>query len=449
MKRRTVSLANVLALMSMLVLCAVVAWSVPRLLNSRESAEPEAVLQEVMELIEAQYVTDVPREQLIKGALKGMTDTLDIHSRTYTEDEWRRFSSMSEGREPGIGIRFAKIGEAVVVLRVIPESPADDAGLRAAEQIRSLAGHEIVAGASAQDVKSFILGAGTTFEIEVSDWPDATATRKIDVTRGAYKLESVFSRVIQPDEFPETAAGGRLDAIGYLQILTFNHQTGEDFRDQLSDLLDRGVGGLVLDLRGNGGGTLQEAVKVVASFLETDRVLTSVYRDASRFYPTLDPVLAPDRPVVVLVNGGSASASEVAVGALQDYRRALVLGEHSLGKGVIQTVYKLASRETGVKLTTARYLTPAGRSLQKKRQKPRNAMERGGIIPDVVLPISARDWRDIMELRDRQTMPGSVARALQAHPKSFRTIPEGFRDRQLDAAIAYLATGRRPVTALK
>jgi carboxyl-terminal processing protease len=205
----------------------------------------------------------------------------------------------------------------------------------------------------------------------------------------------------------------------------------------------------VLDLRGNGGGTLKEAVSVVASFLEADCVLTSVMRDASRVYQTKGKVLAPDRPLVVLVNGGSASASEVAAGALQDYRRALVLGEHTLGKGVIQTVYSLGSRESGVKLTTARYLTPAGRSLQKKRREPRSAMERGGIIPDVVMAITDREWRDVIEVRDRWSMPAAVVTAMQGHPAVFRSIPEDFRDRQLDGAIVYLATGRRPRTELK
>ena len=444
MSRCRVLAVNVVSYVSMVVLGLGVAWAASEFFAKKSPSEPEAVLSEVMELIEQRYVSDVPREQLIGGALRGMTETLDMYSRYYTESEWDRFSAMSEGSEPGIGIRFARVGDAVIILRVIPESPADTARLQSATQILEIDGQTLSDDVTASEVKAMIGRAPLTFVLGVTEWPIAGKTRSVTLTRGAYKLESVYSRAIPAIEFCEEARGGRTDSIGYLHVSTFNHQTADDFREQLSDLLDQGVGGLVVDLRGNGGGTLAEAVSVVASFIDTECVLTSVMRDSSRVYPTKDEILAPDRPLVILVNGGSASASEVAAGALQDYRRALVLGEHTLGKGVIQTVFKLGSRESGVKLTTARYMTPAGRSLQKKRRKPRNAMERGGIIPDVVIPLSDREWRDVLEVRDRWTMSEAIVRAMQEHPDVFRSVPEDFRDRQLDGAVVYLATGRRP-----
>lgn len=388
--------------------------------GSRELGED--TYREVMSLIEEHYVTDVDRDELIFGAVKGMADVLDRHSRGYTPEEWRRFSDSSEGRSHGIGIRFGLIDGWLRVFHVFPRSPAARGGLVEGDRLVAIDGEEIARGTTPSMARNSIVGESGTrvrFTIEALE---SGRRREVEIVRGSYGIPSVTSG--------RRGTDGRL---AYIRIANFTQSTADEFHRELERMEEQETDGILIDLRDNPGGSLPAAVAVVGSFVKTDRVLTSVYRKGSRTYPALQHVVVPDRPVAILVNDGSASASEIVAGALQDFRRALIVGEHSYGKGLVQKVFTLRSRETGVKITTARWLTPAGRTIQRRHDDD----VRGGILPDLVVAMKKSDRRWVRETWSRLELKPFVIEMLDRDPDQVH-LPDAFRDLQLDAAVAAL-----------
>ena len=384
----------------------------------------ESTYREVMEIVEREYVDGVSREELLYGAVRGMLETLDPHSRGYSPDEWAAFRTNSEGRNPGIGIRFGRLGGRPTVLRVIPGSPAERAGLETGDRLLSVDGEPLDPAIRPRQVKHLITGpSGTKVTFDVRSWA-GEATRTVVVERGAYKIETVVAREAR-------------DGIAYLRVESFNHETGDDFRSRLGELIKASPSprGLIVDLRGNRGGSLDSALDIVGCFLEADRVLTVVRRERADIYPTEGDVLVPTLPLCVLVDGESASASEVVAGALQDYKRAMVIGEQTWGKGVVQNVIPLRTAPTGIKLTTSRYYTPSGRGLQRQTHDASQILERGGIIPDVTVEVGP-DERDRIRESWRFHDIDDWLVALMREDDSFRDHPFDEPDPQLDAATA-------------
>ncbi len=318
--------------------------------------------------IKASYVEPVEDEVLIRGAIDGMLAALDPHSAYIDGAALERLNTMIDGNYQGLGISVQMDDGAVKVVSPFKGSPADAAGIKAGDYITHLNGR-LIYGLELDDAVAQMRGpAGSTVELSIfregRDEPfDVT------VTRGVIELEPVTH---------ELAEGN----IGVISINEFSRDVGADVNTALRSLREQAGGqlaGLVLDLRMNPGGSLDEAVALSDLFLDSGEIVSqrgrerrdSVYYEAETVYRG---DVAAGIPMIVLIDAGSASASEIVAGALQDQHRALIMGERSFGKGSVQTLLPL-TRDSALKLTTARYYTPSGRAVQE-----------GGIEPDIRVP---------------------------------------------------------------
>ena len=318
--------------------------------------------------IKSSYVEEVDDDVLIKGAINGMLAALDPHSTYLDGAALERLETMIDGNYQGLGISVVMEDGAVKVVSPFKGSPADKAGIKAGDYITHLNG-KLIYGLELDEAVAQMRGpAGSAIMLTVFR-SGAEEPLELSVTRGVIDLEPVTH---------ELSDGG----IGVISVNEFSRDVGADVRAALESLRKETAGrlnGLVLDLRRNPGGSLDEAVALSDLFLTEGQIVSqrgrhsrdTVYYDAETSYRG---DAAAGIPMIVLIDAGSASASEIVAGALQDHRRALVLGERSFGKGSVQSLLPL-SRSAALKLTTARYYTPAGRSVQE-----------GGIEPDIRVP---------------------------------------------------------------
>ncbi len=351
------------------------------------------VFARVLSYVEANYVEDVDERKLVYGAVKGMMRTLDPHSDFMTPEEFADMRADTDGEFGGIGIEINDDGGVIVIVEPIPGSPAERAGLQAGDRIVAIDGVAIK-GRPGGETSARLRGRpGTSVKlsIERKGWE---SPHVMTLGRELIHVQAVESRLLEP-------------GIGYVRIKQFQERTDEEVLAALVKLrADSGgnLTGLVLDLRGNPGGLLDQAVKIADLFLDDGVIVSTVGRGGKK----LEEELAHEAgtwdsfPMVALVNGGSASASEIVAGALQDHGRALVIGTQTFGKGSVQSVYELADG-SGLKLTVARYFTPSGRSIQEK-----------GITPDVVV-----EQLDSGKLKDAKVgEPGQRERDLDGHLKN-------------------------------
>ena len=334
---------------------------------------------EVFGAIKHGYVEPVEDKQLIAHAISGMLSNLDPHSAYLDTDSFKELQVGSRGEFGGIGIEVGMEDGLVKVVSPMEDTPADRAGIRSGDLIFKI-DDTMVKGMTLTDAVKLMRGKPRT-EIRLSILRK-NENRPIEVTlrREVIKVQSVKSRMLD-------------EGYGYLRVAAFQENTAPSVVKHLNDLLKPGVlKGLVLDLRNDPGGLLHSAVGVSSAFLPPKTLVTSTdgrVPDAKHLYYTLpEDYLRNDRekdyikslpaeaykvPIVVLINGGSASASEIVAGALQDHKRAVIMGTASFGKGSVQSIVPLPG-DTAIKLTTARYFTPSGRSIQAK-----------GIEPDIVV----------------------------------------------------------------
>jgi len=333
------------------------------------NASPEfAKLFATYQRIKASYVEPVEDEVLIRGAIDGMLAALDPHSAYLDGAQLERLETLIDGNYQGLGISVLMDDGAVKVVSPFKGSPADAAGIKAGDYITHINGKLIYGLELDQAVAQMRGPAGSAIELKIFR-PGRDEPFDVSVTRGVIELEPVTF---------EMKSGG----IGYISVNEFSRDVGVDVNNAIVSLR-RGNGGrlngLVLDLRRNPGGSLDEAVALSDLFLSQGQIVSqrgrnrrdSVYYEAESVYRG---DAAAGVPMIVLIDEGSASASEIVAGALQDQRRALIMGERSFGKGSVQTVLPL-TRDSALKLTTARYYTPSGRSVQE-----------GGIEPDIRVP---------------------------------------------------------------
>jgi len=332
-------------------------------------ASPEfARLFATYQRIKASYVEPVEDEVLIRGAIDGMLGALDPHSAYIDGNALERLNTMIDGNYQGLGISVQMEDGAVKVVSPFRGSPADQAGIKAGDYITHIDG-DLIYGLEIDQAVSQMRGpAGTDIELTIFR-PGREDSFEVVVTRGVIELEPVTWSLVEGN-------------IGHIQVNEFSADVGSDVRQGLSELQDEAGGrltGLVLDLRRNPGGSLDEAVALSDLFLSEGQIVSqrgrnrrdTIFYDAETVYRG---DVAEDLPIIVLIDEGSASASEIVAGALQDHNRALVMGERSFGKGSVQTLLPL-TRDSALKLTTARYYTPSGRSVQE-----------GGIAPDIRVP---------------------------------------------------------------
>ena len=318
--------------------------------------------------IKASYVDEVDDEVLVRGAIEGMLAALDPHSTYLDGASLQRLETMIDGNYSGLGLSVTTNDGAVKVISPMRGSPAEKAGVKAGDYITHLDG-QLIYGLELDEAVSRMRGeAGTDIRLTIFR-PGRDEPFDVTVTRGVITLEPVTSD-LKP---------GR---VGLITVNEFSRNVGRNVNDAIKELRRKAGGkltGIVLDLRSNPGGSLDEAVALSDLFL-SDGVIVSqrgrIKRENAVY--NAETVYKGDAaagiPMVVLIDAGSASASEIVAGALQDRHRALVMGERSFGKGSVQTLLPL-TRDSAIKLTTARYYTPGGRSVQE-----------GGIEPDITVP---------------------------------------------------------------
>ncbi|MBN2647614.1 MAG: S41 family peptidase [Thiotrichales bacterium] len=315
---------------------------------------------EVYERISTDYVDQVDDKKLLEGAISGMLSSLDPHSSYLPPVDAKEMEEHTRGEFGGLGMEVGMEDGFVKVISPIDDTPAQKAGIRAGDLIIKL-GSEPVKGKTLGDAVKIMRGKpGTKLELTVvRKGEDAPLT--IELTRDVIKVRSVRQRMLKDD-------------IGYVRISQFQVRTGQDLAKALETLeKDNGkpLSGLVLDLRNNPGGVLGAAVEVSDAFLEKGLIVYTEGRvnNSQMRFEAENGDLMNGKPIVVLVNEGSASASEIVSGALQDQKRAIIAGRDTFGKGSVQTLMQL-NNGAAMKITTARYFTPAGRSIQAEGIKP-------------------------------------------------------------------------------
>jgi carboxyl-terminal processing protease len=324
-------------------------------------------MSEVYRTAAAYYVDDVPTERLMRGAITGMLERLDPHSVYIDAKRMQRVSEAFNASFEGIGITYELIDgpderDTLAVLTVINGGPSADAGLRSGDRIVAINGTSAV-GYSHDEVQSTLKGpSGTAVALTVRR-PGRTEPLPVRVERGDVPLRTVVAAFMANDR------------TAYIKINRFARTTYEEFIRALTQLDQRGMERLVLDLRGNAGGLMEVAIQVADEFLSDDQLIVSARSRHDEFtqsnYAT-GGGLFEDRPAIVLVDERSASASEIVAGALQDHDRALIIGERTFGKGLVQRQYRL-NDGSALRLTISRFYTPAGRLIQTPYGKDRAA----------------------------------------------------------------------------
>ena len=315
---------------------------------------------EVFGRIKGAYVEEVDDRKLLESAIKGMLSDLDPHSTYLAPKDYERLEESTSGEFGGLGIEVGTEDGFIKVISPIDDTPAQKAGVRAGDLIVKL-GEQPVKGMSLEEAVKLMRGKpGTVLTLTIVR-EGQSAPIEIDVERDIIKVTSIKSRMIE-------------NGYGYVRITQFQADSGSQFAQALKDLEKEYGGaldGLVIDLRNNPGGILQAAVEASDALLSEGLIVYTEGRIQSsrlRFNAKAGELMA-DTPIVVLINGGSASASEIMAGALQDHQRAVIMGTQSFGKGSVQTVIPLDETHA-IKMTTARYYTPDGRSIQAKGIRP-------------------------------------------------------------------------------
>ncbi len=322
------------------------------------------IFSDVLERVQQNYVKEVDTNELIYGAIEGMLDSLDAHSSFLKPEIYKELQVETKGSFGGLGIEITIRDGILTIVSPIEDTPAFEAGLKASDRIVKISG-EFTKGMSLIEAVKMMRGKkGTKITITIAR---EGIDEPFDVTlvRAVIKIRSVKSKRIDED-------------YGYIRIVQFQEKTGRDLKAALKRIeaeIEGGIKGLVLDLRNNPGGLLDQAVKVADEFLSSGKIVYTDGRMSSQKMEFYAHPLAEkhDYPIIVLVNGGSASASEIVAGALQDHHRAVVLGTPSFGKGSVQTIMPL-NDGSGLKLTTAQYFTPNGQVIQAQ-----------GIQPDILV----------------------------------------------------------------
>ena len=395
----------------------------------KETYENIELLTNILNIVQKNYVDEVSFDQMFEGAITGMLASLDPHSAYLTPDLYKELQVDTKGSFGGLGIEIAVRNGMLTVVSPIEDTPAYRAGIQSGDHIVKIDGELTKDMSLIEAVKKMRGKKGTKIELSIAR---EGATDLIDVTlvREVIKIRSVKSRVIEP-------------GYAYVRITQFQEQTTEDVKRAIDTMAKEGeVRGLILDLRNNPGGLLAQAVRVSDLFLDSGLI---VYTDGrlesqrQKYYAhkaeTYDGF-----PIVVLVNGGSASASEIVAGALQDHNRAIILGTQTFWKGSVQTILPL-EQDAALRLTTARYYTPNGRPIQANGIEPDIVMENRVLVAKAEIPPEQSG-----AIRE-ENLPGHLE-AEEARPEQRTSVQSGAggadrgNDPQLDHAVELLKSWR-------
>jgi carboxyl-terminal processing protease len=359
-------------------------WLTPEVSADAETYEKLKVFTEVLNQVNRGYVEEVDSNELVYQALKGMIKSLDPHSAFLTPDDYSEMQVDTRGEFGGLGIQIGIRNSVLTVIAPIEDTPAWQAGIQAGDMIVKIE-DEFTKDMTLQDAVSMMRGPkGQPVTITIMR-EGLKEPKPYTIVRDIIKIKSVRSRVLE-------------EGIGYVKINQFQERTAGDLDRALGKLTDQEMQGLVLDLRNNPGGLLRSAVDVSSQFLPGEKLVVYIQgRNGGRNeYHSSGKAFSDTVPMVVLVNQGSASASEIVAGALKDWNRAVVIGVQTFGKGSVQSVIPL-SDGSGLRLTTARYYTPQGVSIQNT-----------GITPDIEVKIKPTDGAVAHQVFREKDLKGSL-----------------------------------------
>ncbi len=322
------------------------------------------LFSEALSIVQKNYVEEPDSQELVRGAIKGMLTSLDPHSSFMSPDMYKEMQIDTQGEFQGIGITIGIRDGILTVIAPIDDTPAYRAGIQAGDKIVMIEDQTTKDMTLMEAVKLMRGPKGTDVTITIAR-KGAPERIKVTITRDVIPLHSIKTKDIDP-------------AIGYVRITQFQKKTSSEFTDALAKIHEEKgdtFKGLILDLRNNPGGLLIAAIEVADVFIDSGAIVTTKGRlkNQNFSYNAKAKGTEPEYPIVVLVNGGSASASEIVAGAMQDYKKAILIGTTTFGKGSVQTIYRLGDG-AGMRVTTARYYTPSGRSIQAT-----------GIEPDIIV----------------------------------------------------------------
>jgi carboxyl-terminal processing protease len=323
----------------------------------------------IFEKVSKEYVEEVDKQKMTDSAINGMLTSLDPHSYYFTDDELQDFISQTEGQFGGIGVEIMYEDGAIKIISPIDDLPADKAGIKAGDYIISVEDELVKILGFNKAVKKMRGEPGTKVRLKIAR-EGLNLPMDLEITREIVKIKAV--------KFKND------NNIAYVRISTFNENTIDELKKAFNELTQKTkLEGIILDLRNNPGGLMDQAIKVTEYFIESGTIVSTKGRNASNnstFSANIFADKAPKINTVVLINSGSASASEIVAGALQDHKRAIILGTKSFGKGSVQTFVKLNER-SGMKLTTAKYYTPKERCIQAE-----------GIEPDIKVELAKVEY---------------------------------------------------------
>ncbi len=347
---------------------------------------------DIFERIRVSYVEEVSEKELIESAINGMLQSLDPHSSYLPPEDFDDMQVQTRGEFGGLGIEVTQESGFVKVVTPMDDTPAARAGILPNDLITAVDG-ESVMGLTLNEAVDLMRGpVGSEIIITIAR-PEEAEPFDVSLTRETITIAAVRSRLED-------------DAV-VLRVTTFNEQTFESLETQLAEQVEAAggidkVAGFVIDLRNNPGGLLNQAISVADAFLDSGEIVSTRGRDArdSERHNAAEGDLAQGKPIVVVINGGSASASEIVAGALQDHRRAIVVGTQSFGKGSVQTIMPVQG-DGAMRLTTARYYTPSGRSIQAL-----------GVAPDII--VEQREPEEVAEEAEEGAETPNVAELLRS-----------------------------------
>ncbi|KZD04833.1 carboxyl-terminal processing protease [Thalassospira sp. MBR-102] len=341
---------------------------------------------DVFEQVKSKYVEEVDDKQLIEAAINGMLTSLDPHSSYLNMDNFEEMQVDTRGEFGGLGIEVTMEEGFVKVISPIYDTPAEKAGLQPGDFITHIDGKPI-RGLGLNEAVEMMRGKVNTDIILTIMRKGETAPFDVTLTRAVIKIQSVRSEA--------------KDDVGYIRITKFNEQTFSGLQRAITELRDQigpEIKGLVIDMRNNPGGLLDQAISVSDAFLDKGEIVSTRPRDTENTerYNARPGDLADGLPMIVLINDGSASASEIVAGALQDHRRAVIMGTRSFGKGSVQTILPMPGN-VALRLTTARYYTPSGKSIQEV-----------GIVPDIIVPQARVESIEAAQRRSEADLNGAL-----------------------------------------
>ncbi len=320
------------------------------------------LLMRILERVRNDYVDEVDDKEVIEAAIQGMLRSLDPHSTYLNPESFQQVRVQTEGEYGGLGIEVQMENGVVKVVSPIDDTPADKAGVQGGDYITHIDGEPIMGKTLAEAVKKMRGLVGEPIIVTIVREGEE-APFDMEIVREKILVKSVRHRIEE-------------DTIGYVRVTTFNMQSGVGVENAIRKILEESGGnldGVILDLRNNPGGLLDEAIRISDTFLDRGEIVSTRGRrrqNNNRWYATPGDML-DGLPIVVLTNAYSASASEIVAGALQDHRRAIVLGDKTFGKGTVQSEIRLGRKANqAIRLTTARYFTPSGRSIQERGVEP-------------------------------------------------------------------------------